>query len=489
MLFNSYLYIFFFLPIVLVVYFSLNKTKNVRAGKVWLAIASLYFYGFWNFSYVLLLVFSIFVNYTLGIFLSTKMESNTKNTFSRRYIVIIGIIFNIGLLAYYKYFNFFICTINNVFDSSISTMNIVLPLAISFFTFQQIAFLVDCYKLETKENDFLSYCLFVTFFPRLIAGPIVYHKEIVPQFANPQRKILNYKNLSFGIFLFFIGLFKKIVIADSFAACVKNGFDVAPFLNFFEAWISSLSYTLQIYFDFSGYTDMAIGSAYLFNIKVPKNFDSPYKALNIQEFWRRWHITLSRWLVKYLYIPLGGNRRGIFRTLLNIFITFLLCGIWHGAGWTFVVWGAMHGLGIVAYRIWRNVGVKLPKVVSWGLTFLYVNCAWVFFRAQNFSDAIKVLKGMCGLKGIVLPLPLERKLHLLKDYGISFGPWLKMIQEDSRSLLYVLTGIMICVLFKNSLEIKKGITLNWYWAIGTSLIAVFSLMWLNKESAFLYFQF
>jgi len=489
MLFNSYLYIFFFLPIVLLVYFLLNKTKTTRAGKVWLVLASLFFYGFWNFAYIPLLVVSILVNYMLGIVLSTPTEGATRSAFSRRSIVIIGIIFNIGLLAYYKYFNFFIYTINTVFDSSISAMTIVLPLAISFFTFQQIAFLVDSYTTETKENDFLNYCLFVTFFPRLIAGPIVYHKEMMPQFANPQTKIFNYKNVSFGIVLFFIGLFKKIVIADSFNACVKNGFDVAPFLNFFEAWIASLSYTLQIYFDFSGYTDMALGSAYLFNIKVPKNFDSPYKALNIQEFWRRWHITLSRWLVKYLYIPLGGNRRGMVRTLLNIFITFLLCGIWHGAGWTFVAWGALHGLGIMAYRIWRNVGVKLPTAVSWGITFLYVNCAWVFFRAQNFSDATKVLKGMCDLKSIVLPRSLESTLHLAKDYGISFGAWLPGIKGDIRSLAYVILGLILCIACKNSLEIKERITLHLYGAIAVSLLAVFSLMWLNQGNTFMYFQF
>jgi D-alanyl-lipoteichoic acid acyltransferase DltB (MBOAT superfamily) len=286
-----------------------------------------------------------------------------------------------------------------------------------------------------------------------------------------------------------MGLFKKIVIADTFSLYVKQGFDLAGSLSFFEAWIASLSYTLQIYFDFSGYTDMAIGSAYLLNIKLPKNFDSPYKALNMQDFWRRWHITLSRWLVKYLYIPLGGNRHGMLKTVLNIFITFLLCGLWHGAGWTFVAWGALHGLGLVTYRIWKTVGVQLPRPVSWGITFLYVNCAWVLFRAADFSDAIKVFKGMFGFGGIVLPAHLHTTLHLLKDYGLSFGPWLKMLQGDSYALLYVAIGMLICILCRNALEITERMRLNWYFALGTSLLAVFSLMWLEKESTFLYFQF
>ena len=428
-------------------------------------------------------------NYLFGIRISHQREGVKRDLFSKRSIVAFGIIFNLGLLAYYKYTNFFIYNINLLFNSNVQKMNVILPLAISFFTFQQIAYLVDCYRGETRENDFLNYCLFVTFFPRLIAGPIVYHKEVMPQFTTPEATIFNYKNLSYGIFLFFIGLFKKVVIADSFSVYVKNGFDIAASLNFFEAWIASLSYTLQIYFDFSGYTDMAIGSACLFNIKLPENFDSPYKALNMQDFWRRWHITFSRWLVKYLYIPLGGNRRGMVRTFLNIFITFLLCGIWHGAGWTFIAWGVMHGLGIAIYRIWRNLGVRLPRVLSWGITFVYVNCAWVIFRAKSFPDVIKVFKGMFGLEGVVLPLSLESRFHLLKDYGISFGPWLKMIRGDNTFLLYVALGIIICMVCRNSHELKQSMRLKWYWAIGTSLIAAFSLVWLHKGSTFVYFQF
>ena len=279
-------------------------------------------------------------------------------------------------------------------------MHVVLPLAISFFTFQQIAYLADCYKADTQEYDFLSYCLFVTFFPQLIAGPIVHHNEMMPQFQRYRTKVINWRNLSAGIFIFSIGLFKKVVVADSFAIWANTGFDTDYELLFLQAWGASLSYTFQLYYDFSGYSDMAIGAALMLNIRLPVNFNSPYKATNIQDFWRRWHMTLSRWLRDYVYIPLGGNRKGSVRTYVNIVVTFLLGGLWHGAGWTFVVWGAMHGLAITVHRYWTSLGLRTNKFLGWLLTFLFVNCSWVFFRAESFEDAIRVLRGMAGINGI-----------------------------------------------------------------------------------------
>jgi D-alanyl-lipoteichoic acid acyltransferase DltB (MBOAT superfamily) len=273
-------------------------------------------------------------------------------------------------------------------------MNLALPLAISFYTFQQIAYLVDSYRNETKSYNFLNYAVFVTFFPQLIAGPIVHHAEMMPQFANLKNKIKNYYNIALGLFIFSIGLFKKVIIADTFAVYATQGFDVAEKLNMLEAWITSLSYTFQLYFDFSGYTDMAIGVALLFNIKLPMNFFSPYKAKNIQDFWKRWHITLSRFLKDYIYIPLGGNRKTSIRTYTNLFTTFVLGGIWHGAGWTFVFWGILHGLALVVHRLWKKLGFKMNVVLAWFITFNFINIAWVFFRAVNFESAIKVLKGM-----------------------------------------------------------------------------------------------
>ncbi len=255
---------------------------------------------------------------------------------------------------------------------------------------------------ETKEYDFLNYALFVTFFPQLIAGPIVHHKEMMPQFASRWNMVKRYKNIALGLFIFSIGLFKKVVIADTFAVWATAGFDTATTLNLIEAWATSLSYTFQLYFDFSGYTDMAIGIALLFNIKLPINFNSPYKALNIQDFWRRWHMTLSRFLRDYIYIPLGGNRKGEFRTYTNLLATFLIGGLWHGAGWTFIFWGFLHGLALVIHRVWQSLGFKMNKILAWFITFNFVNMAWIFFRAKEWDDAIKVLSGMFSLDNVVI---------------------------------------------------------------------------------------
>ena len=301
----------------------------------------------------------------------------------KKLFLIIAILANISLLGYFKYSDFFIQNFNSITSSNIESLNLLLPLAISFFTFQQITYLVGSYRQETKDYDFLNYALFVTFFPQLIAGPIVHHKEMMPQFANARNRVKNYKNIAMGLFIFSIGLFKKVVIADTFAVWATQGFDVATTLNLFEAWATSLSYTFQLYFDFSGYTDMAIGLALLFNIKLPINFNSPYKATNIQDFWRRWHMTLSRFLKDYVYIPLGGNRKGGFRTYTNLMATFILGGIWHGAGWTFVFWGFLHGLALVIHRTWHQLGLKLWTWLAWLITFNFVNIAWLFFRAKS----------------------------------------------------------------------------------------------------------
>jgi D-alanyl-lipoteichoic acid acyltransferase DltB (MBOAT superfamily) len=318
----------------------------------------------------------------------------------KKSLLIFGIVANVALLGYFKYTDFLIENVNLAFDTTIPLLHLALPLAISFFTFQQIAYLVDSYRGETAEYDFLNYALFVTFFPQLIAGPIVHHSEMMPQFASRWNLVKNYKNIALGLFIFSMGLFKKVVIADSFAVWATAGFDTATTLNLFEAWATSLSYTFQLYFDFSGYTDMAIGAALLFNIKLPINFNSPYKALDIQDFWRRWHITLSRFLKDYIYIPLGGNRKGSFRTYTNLLATFIIGGIWHGAGWTFVFWGFLHGMALVIHRFWKSIGMTMPKILAWLITFNFINIAWVFFRAKDWDSAVKVLKGMFDLNNI-----------------------------------------------------------------------------------------
>jgi len=485
LLFNSYEYIFFFLPVTFFLYFYINK-KNTEYARMFLVFASLFFYSWWNIKYLSLILISMVVNFTVGKELSRHSEN--KREYNAKKLLGFGMVFNLALLGYFKYSNFFIQNINRVLHSHIELLHLALPLAISFYTFQQIAYLVDSYRHETREYSFWHYALFVTFFPQLIAGPIVHHKEMMPQFAQKQNAKINPYNVALGIFIFFMGLFKKVVIADTFAQWATQGFDVARSLNMLEAWSASLSYTFQIYFDFSGYTDMAIGAAFLFNIKLPINFFSPYKAGNIQEFWRRWHITLSSFLKDYLYIPLGGNQKGKIRTYSNLFITFLLGGIWHGAGWTFVVWGALHGIALVIHRIWKELGFKLPFILGWFITFMFVNIAWVFFRANNFHDAIKVLQGMFG-GTFVLPRETWTVVaSFIKEHSVIVGKWSNLYLHESGMFWWIIAGFVVVLFFPNSMQFKEKFKTNWFYLVLTLLFSI-SLFLLNRKSEFIYFNF
>jgi len=462
-LFNSYVFIFLFLPLTWGVYFFLNRKASARVSKTFLVFASLFFYAWWNVLYLPIILFSMFFNYNIGLHLR-KDETQKKR------LLFIGVVANLLLLGYFKYSDFLIENINMLTSTQIPLLHLALPLAISFFTFQQIAYLVDSYRKETKEYDFLNYALFVTFFPQLIAGPIVHHKEMMPQFSETKNKSIIASNVSTGLFIFSIGFFKKVVLADTFAIWATEGFDERVSLDMLSAWITSLSYTFQLYFDFSGYTDMAIGVALLFNITLPINFFSPYKATSIQDFWRRWHITLSRFLKDYIYIPLGGNRKGEVRTYTNLFTTFLLGGIWHGAGWTFVLWGVMHGVALVIHRAWHKLGGKLPMLLAWFITFNFVNITWVFFRARDFDDAMKVLKGMFGLSGLGY------------SYDISH--------------LYIMIGFIITLFVYNVSEFVQKKFFGKYTLFITLFLFLFALLQMfnvtiqsDKVSEFLYFNF
>jgi alginate O-acetyltransferase complex protein AlgI len=290
--------------------------------------------------------------------------------------------------------------INRSLGLNLTISKILLPLGISFFVFEQIGFIVDVYRNPSIKYTFLDYCVFVTFFPHLVAGPIINHDEIIPQFNRKENFYLNLDNICKGMFLLSIGFAKKILIADYLAVKAKLGFDTLQSLTFLQGWVTSISYTLQLYFDFSGYCDMAIGIALMFNIVLPFNFLSPYKASSIKEFWNTWHITLSKFLTRNVYIPLGGNRKGYLRTYLNSLIVFFLSGIWHGAGWTFILWGMLQGIAIVINRIWSDLGFKMNKLLGWFITINFVNAAWVFFRALNFNDALKVLKAMIKFNNV-----------------------------------------------------------------------------------------
>ncbi len=483
MLFNSYVFIIFFLPVTFFTYFFLTGKGLIRYSKIFLVLASLFFYSWWNIVYLPLILSSILFNYILGYHLNRKI-ANAK------LLLIFGISSNVALLGYFKYTDFFIENFNLAFDTSIPLQNIMLPLAISFFTFQQIAYLVDSYRNETHEYDFINYALFVTFFPQLIAGPIVHHKEMMPQFTSLRSKNIHYDNIAKGLFIFGIGLFKKVVIADSLSPFVTAGFDTSTTLTLLEGWATSLAYTLQLYFDFSGYTDMAIGSALLFSIRLPINFNSPYKAHNIQDFWRRWHITLSRFLRDYIYVPLGGNRGSSLSLSANLMITFLIGGIWHGAAWTFVVWGALHGIAMIIYRLWKQFHIQIPVLFAWLITFNFINITWVFFRANSFDDALKVLKAMSGLSGVTLPSVLSQ-FSWLKGWDIQFGYTLSHINGSISLVLLLLTGSVIILLPKNSNELTKHLQYKTRTLLFTALLYILSLVFseYNQVSEFIYFNF
>jgi D-alanyl-lipoteichoic acid acyltransferase DltB (MBOAT superfamily) len=486
MLFNSHTYIFFFLPIVFLLYFFLNKKRLITASQGLLFVASMVFYCWWKIEYLPLIIGSILVNFYLGVNLA---KQNEPGRISRKSLLIMGVTANLALLGFYKYTDFFIENVNTAFNQSISLLDLTLPLAISFFTFQQIAYLVDSYRGETQDYNLLHYAVFVTFFPQLIAGPIVHHKEMMPQFDNLRNKFIRSKNVSRGLFIFTVGLFKKVVIADTFAIWATSGFDKAVTLNFFDAWITSLSYTLQLYYDFSGYTEMAIGAALLFNIKLPINFNSPYRALDIQDFWRRWHITLSRFLKEYVYFPLGGNRKGKLRTYANLMATFILGGLWHGAGWTFVFWGFLHGAAIVFHRVWQALGFRCPRFFAWLITFNFVNLAWVFFRAETWSDAIKVLRGMFGLEAIILPPIFVESFSFLSKTDIRFNQDFLTISPVHDRFILVLSGVLVVLLLIKWWLGRFSFKANLAVSMANSFLFVVSMIFLVRESPFLYFGF
>jgi len=487
MLFNSYEFIFLFLPATVFVYFYLAKKRLTIASKAWLILASLFFYSWWNVVYLPLILGSILFNFAVGSALSN--EKISPKSFPRKIILIFGLVANISLLGYFKYVDFFISTANSLFGFQADLLHIMLPLGISFFTFTQIAYLVDAYRQEVKEMDYLNYSLFVTFFPHLLAGPILHHKEMMPQFDDVKTKVVNYKNISAGLFLFAIGLFKKVEIADNFAVWANAGFNSHNTMTFLEAWATSLSYTFQLYFDFSGYTDMALGAALFFNIKLPQNFNSPYKALDIQDFWRRWHMTLSRFLRDYIYIPLGGNRVAELTVCANLMVTFLIGGLWHGAAWTFVFWGMLHGLALVVHRIWKNNGFRMHKVIAWLITFNFLNITWIFFRATSFEDAFGIIKGMLGFNGIAISAKFIEKYPQLAEFGISSLKFIGNQEIKEQTLYWLVAAIPFVLLLKNSNIMASNFRPTKKTLAFAVIVFCFGVMNMSKATEFLYFQF
>ncbi len=488
MLFNSYVFIIIFLPIVWCLYFLLNKCRCYKLAQVALIVSSFVFYGYQGPKLCFLLGGTIAVNY---IFHRVLIRMNAG--FAKKLVLSAGIFANLSLIFYFKYFNFFLENVNRLVANDFALKNIVLPLGISFFTFQQISMLVDSSKPEMEEYSFIEYALFVSYFPQLIAGPIVLHQELIPQFRDTEKKKINYGNLIAGAEYFIFGFAKKVLIADSFARICDAGYENIASLNIYSTILTILAFTLQIYFDFSGYCDMALGLGKLFNFELPINFNSPYKAVSIADFWKRWHMTLTRFLTTYLYIPLGGNRKGLFRTCLNIMIVFTISGLWHGAAWTFVLWGVMHGVMQVMHRLGRRFFDKLPKWLMWAGTFIFVNVAWVFFRAEFFRQPFRLLArlvsgggGLC--QEALLTVACENSAVMAFLEGILSANMYGWAQQAGM-LIWFGIWTVVCASAPSSHEIiARKIRTNRYFILLGMLFA-WTFMWLLQISKFIYFNF
>jgi D-alanyl-lipoteichoic acid acyltransferase DltB (MBOAT superfamily) len=514
MLFSSWQFIFLFLPVTLVVFF-LIPAQPAWPRKIWLLAASLFFYGYWKVEYIPLLLFSIGFNYSIA-----EIITRHRHRPAARAAIIVGVSLNLLLLEYYKYTNFIAQCLGLVAQHHVAHFDIILPLAISFFTFTQIGYLVDVHRNQSLHYRFLDYALFVVFFPHLIAGPIVRHWEIIPQFAERTLKV-NLADTSVGLALFLMGLYKKVLLADpvsGFVATVYGAATRGVSLTWFDAWLSTLAFALQIYFDFSGYSDMAIGLARLFGIKFPINFSSPYRAGSINEFWSRWHITLTRFLREYLYFPLGGNRCGRWRHVLNIMVTMLVSGLWHGAGWTYVIWGGLHGFYLVVAHNWQrfrssrgwNLDYWWYRFLSVGLTLSAVLFAWVFFKAPTLRVAGRVLASMVGQHGLTMSNavtnPVKFPGQLWSALGVRFVPAAYSVEGYTPLMKLMAVMLTIALFLPNSQQLLAGyapalepaarpglLRLKLGWGsglfLGGTLFWVVRTFYVAAPSPFLYFNF
>jgi alginate O-acetyltransferase complex protein AlgI len=481
MLFNSYSFLLLYLPVVLTGFFSLIRWQWNQTARLWLLLCSLWFYGYWDVRFLPLLIGSIACNYFCG-----AQILHQRSSYCQKAFLCSGILGNLALLFYFKYYNFFLSLI----PGRSSFADVLLPLGISFFTFTQIAYLIDAYQGKADKCDIISYGLFVTIFPHLIAGPILHHKEMIKQFHSPDLYTVSWPHIAQGCFLFVIGMAKKVLIADHLASIVQPIFDSeVSSIPFMQAWFGALSYTLQLYFDFSGYSDMAVGLGLLFNLRLPLNFNSPYQADSIIDFWRRWHITLSTFLRDYLYIPLGGSRYGKWTKMRNLFLTMLLGGLWHGAGWTFVLWGACHGFFLIVNHLWRELKLTIPTWLARTFTLLAVIVSWVIFRSPDVSTALTILSGMIGLQGVVLPESYEASLAFLKHYGVVFHQ-LSISKFRSYDFLLLFALGVVVLKFPNSQAWTEHFQRRpLAWAIPCALIFFTSFIQLDELAEFLYYQF
>jgi len=461
-LFNSYEYLVYFLPAAALGFFLFGDRPQWAVR--WLVVASLFFYGWWNPAHLPLIGASIGVNF----WLAHRIQRATN----RHRWLVSGVAANLALLGVFKYADFILRTLAETGWVPPLQLGLALPLGISFFTFTQIAFLVDVGRNKAREPSLDNYALFVTFFPHLLAGPIIHHSEMMPQFQSSTNKRVDWQNVASGLFLLAIGLAKKVFLADPLVPLVAAGFDHATTIGTSQAWLSALAYTMQIYFDFSGYTDMALGAALIFNIRLPVNFDSPYRSLDLRDFWHRWHMTLSRFLREYVYVPLGGNRAGDSRVLANLMLTFLLGGLWHGAAWTFVCWGALHGLGLCVIRLWRRTGRSLPRSAAWAATFAFVVVTWVFFRAHSPGDAWAIVRAMAG--------SASTQTH----------PGVRpLIEGNAAAVAALVAGVIVVFQRRNSNALVGAFSGSWFAAGATAAALTLAMLQLGNVAPFLYFNF
>lgn len=470
MLFNSFQFIFVFLPIVLLGYYLINQRK-LQLG--FLFLSSLFFYAYWSHTYVFLLLFTVVLDFYIG-----QAIFKTTSAYKRKVLLLTSLIANLSVLGFFKYYNFFTETLNGAVhlfggESIFPHLDLVLPIGISFYTFQSMSYVIDVYRRSASSHgSLLEFSSYVTLFPHQISGPLVRHNFIVPQLESPETYKFNYDNFWKGICFFVFGLSKKMLIADRIAEAIDPIISNIAQASNLEATFAMLGYTVQLYYDFSGYSDMAVGLGLMMNIKFPANFNSPYKSKSITEFWKRWHITLSSWLKDYLYISLGGNRLGTIFTYRNLFLTMLIGGLWHGANWTFVLWGAIHGVALAVERLFNDKKVDLLKfsVLKWALTFFVVSIAWVFFRANSVSDGVLWL-------------------NKVFEWNSSFSTDLTFMPIKFRDKFYILASIgLVSALFaKNTWEMK--FLPSWRNVFVVAILFVVCLMYMGEKSPFLYFQF
>lgn len=487
MQFNSYLFILFFLPISVVGYFLLNKI-SYSFGMIYLLGISLWFYGYFNKSYLFLIVCSIIANFKI----SKTIEKN--HSYIKKIALTVGIIFNLGMIFYFKYYDFFIQNINFLFRSNFNLKNILLPLGISFFTFQQLSYIIDAYNGKTcgggQKYNFIEYASFILFFPQLVAGPIVLHDELIPLFRDKSRKRLNFNNLTHGIIMFTLGLFKKVMIADVLGRMVSWGFSNVEAATSMDLFLVMLAYTFQIYYDFSGYSDMATGIAWMFNFKLPMNFNSPYKAYSIIDFWKRWHITLTRFFRTYIYFPLGGSRKGLVRTYINTMIVFLASGIWHGANYTFILWGIFHGIAQCATRFFRKQYDRWNLLVQWGITFVFINFTWLLFRADSLYQWKELCKKIISLRDLRVSVELINQVSLPELnclYRYTKLGWFNGFITGFTIWFLLIGCFWICLNCDNNQErpLKPSIIT----LISVPVLLIWCLISLSTISVFLYFNF